>query len=714
MTKKKHLVVKQQTKNAKKINLKTIPLKKIIIFVPLITSALIMLLFSFISFFSLRSSLHTQAASNTHDILTQFQGQINAVLEQYTTFIHCTASGITALSEQGSFVIDDMQNYFKHSLSFMPAVNVVYYSNNVSYKDGGDIVFSKIRYLEDDFDSTSQDWFVNAKAAGQGIAYSAPYIDSETRKLSITLSSTVFNTERQDIGVVAADFSLDSIQSMLNNGLLDSALQHQMYLLDESGSVIAGNNIASQRDFFIARRFEPYKSSVLSSPSFSVIYKRFLLSSVKVPIVNWIVVSTVPTSSIFVDANAMLSNMIVMFIVIMIVLSMIFIVGVFFLFTNPIQKTVEAVGALADFKVLQAKNIEEIKIKKIREDEIGEIQDALIKIHTQLQKEISNMNNETHGRQLNISKNLNNVIAQSFDDLRVITRNIEMVHSKTESQSSFVNQIASPVAEIKKCINLFNSVIDTQGDNSTKSISSVEEIMLHSSQINSGLREAYRINRKLNKTSQINKKMLENLNEELSNIASQSENLEKANTAITNMAVKTNILAMNAAIEAAHAGDSGRGFAVVADEIRKLAESSKKETDSISEEIEKMAYAIIKIKQESSDTVAAMENMCTVITGMGAVITEANEKMNKQSVIRKDILELLAIIQQTTDKMRGSSGEIKSNFDLFPPIIEGLKTASHEITDSIEDVQKTIDAISQSFLLVQKIAQGRYLTPPEK
>ncbi|MDR2149708.1 MAG: methyl-accepting chemotaxis protein [Spirochaetaceae bacterium] len=697
----------------KHISLKSISLKRLLITVPLITVAVIMVLFSSFSFLSERSSLRKQEQLNTHALLFLFQTQINELLKQYATLIRWSVSGITALNEQNSS-IDALQNYLRQTSAFASDIDALYYANNVSYKDGGTLIFSKLRYLPDDFDSTQTEWFTRAKNEGQGIAYSAPYVDTETKKLSITLSSTVFDRNQQDIGVVGADFSLEPIRLLFENVLSNTALQQQFYVLDEKGIIIISTPVTVQRDFFTSRGLEQYRSSFLASSSFSVTAKKQLVSSIKIPVVDWVVVSTIPTSIMFADANTLLSDLFFMFVITMAFVALLFVVGVLFLLVKPLKNTIGAAQTLLTDLQSKAITLQDINLKKRRDDEIGALQVLLIHIHDQVQKIIQGMNTEIQGKQLNISKNLAMVITQSFEGLRVISKDNELLYRKTELRSDFFNQTTIPIGEVNRNLSILNDGTEAQAVNTKEAMQSMEELTANSGQISTQLHEAHRITVKLHKTSQISKKMLENLNDELTQIALQSESLEQANSIITTIAVKTNILAMNAAIEAAHAGEAGRGFAVVAGEIRKLAESSKKETDSISEEIAKMAYAIVKIKQESVDTVATMETMCTVIIGMGEIITQANEKMQQQTAIRRNILEVLTLIQQMTDKMHTGSVEIQSNFNLIPVIVEKLKETLDEMDLNIRDIRETINTVNQALVVAQKIAQGRYLIPPER
>jgi methyl-accepting chemotaxis protein len=208
--------------------------------------------------------------------------------------------------------------------------------------------------------------------------------------------------------------------------------------------------------------------------------------------------------------------------------------------------------------------------------------------------------------------------------------------------------------------------------------------------------------------------MLSQLTEELGHIAEQSVFLEQANDTLVNIAAQTNILAMNAAIEAAHAGEAGRGFAVVAGEVRKLAELSDKESASISNEIKKMRNGIAKIRGVSDETVNTMNGMFAEVTDIQGSFNHVNGAVEAQSINGAQVLEAVTVLKETTEQVRADSDNIQQESGVILKIVEDLQVISEEVNGSVLDVQRTSKGIATSLEVAEKIAEGYYLKRPDK
>jgi methyl-accepting chemotaxis protein len=425
----------------------------------------------------------------------------------------------------------------------------------------------------------------------------------------------------------------------------------------------------------------------------------------KVPDTDWYLVGSVEKEELFLDINRMLVKTLIIAAAAAVIAVLILISILSFILIRPVKAIVTAAISLANLKF-------DIDIPKDRKDEIGDVQRAFHTIRDELKATITDINNE-HLGQKNVSGNLHVSIRESSDGLGVIASNMESVQNKTDAQMESVVQTADSVEGIIRHIRSLENAVDIQGETISRSSESIEKMVGDIDSVRSVVHQAHATTGTLSQSSGEGQTMLTNLTEELTRIADQSAFLEKANAALLKIAAQTNILAMNAAIEAAHAGDAGRGFAVVAGEVRSLAELSNKESASISSEIKNMRNGIEKMRQVSTETVKTLGSMFTEVNNMQTSLTTVNAAVEAQAANGTLVLKALASLRETTDQVRTGSDEIQKESDAIHNVVENLKNISKDVNDSILDVQKASAKIAESLNIAQKIAEGHYLLPPE-
>ncbi len=193
--------------------------------------------------------------------------------------------------------------------------------------------------------------------------------------------------------------------------------------------------------------------------------------------------------------------------------------------------------------------------------------------------------------------------------------------------------------------------------------------------------------------------LIQDTNKTIAGIVEKVSSIEAAIKIINTISSQTNLLAMNAAIEAAHAGDAGRGFAVVAGEIRKLAESSSYNSKMIGQSLKSIVKDIDEVQNSG---IKSYENFSMVSTEVGSLVRSLREIDDATEEILNGSREIL---QAVTD-LTAVSSEIEGGS-------KALSTSIDDVTNAITDIQqisqrtsRNLDESNASLVELNEYLQG--------
>lgn len=282
--------------------------------------------------------------------------------------------------------------------------------------------------------------------------------------------------------------------------------------------------------------------------------------------------------------------------------------------------------------------------------------------------------------------------------------NIDAITKEIGNQADSVSASTTSVEQISAGISSLESLISEQAAGVQQSSAAVEQMVANIASITSNLENVVRIFQQLIQASDVGKEKLGFVHGEIQAVAEQSARLEKANQLIFNIAAQTNLLAMNAAIEAAHAGDAGRGFAVVADEIRKLAEDSTARSKEIKTELKATTDVIASVVEAAGEADKAFDNVRGLIEKTDQLEREVMSSMEEQRTGSSEVLTALSTINGITGKVQVAAGDMGTSSSAVGTQMQNLLKLTDSIRTNIETIATRTGEITASVRTVTELS----------
>jgi methyl-accepting chemotaxis protein len=381
---------------------------------------------------------------------------------------------------------------------------------------------------------------------------------------------------------------------------------------------------------------------------------------------------------------------------IVLAVSLAVIVAIWIVLSRSISKPIRTAGATIK-KIGEGDFTQKLDIKS--QDEIG----LLAKDYNIAVDNVQNLIKTIVDRTGGISATSDDLTSDMNQAGQLVVETKESIHAiqnEMEDQAASVLQTTATMKNITASIESLGSHINEQSERVEQSSSAIEEMLANISSVTRTLEANGALMQELTDLSEKGRRDLAAVSGDISTVASESEELLEISAVIEDIAQQTNLLSMNAAIEAAHAGESGKGFAVVADEIRKLAESSANEAKIISSELGKIKVAIDRMNIASGEVLHQFENMDQHIRNVFEQEENIRSAMVEQEIGSKDILQAIEDLTEINHKvtsesqeMHNGSQEILIESSSLEKITEDVKKHIDHMATNIEDISRTIGRV---------------------
>ncbi|MBQ4331638.1 MAG: hypothetical protein IJC31_07370 [Spirochaetaceae bacterium] len=296
---------------------------------------------------------------------------------------------------------------------------------------------------------------------------------------------------------------------------------------------------------------------------------------------------------------------------------------------------------------------------------------------------------EAGGRTADCIMDVVSSIDMAYNFMLTVDDNIVKQLSNVDGTVRSAKKVISGISELNKMISI-------QSEGGSQAAIVVEELLRSISDVYSAVSQLVSSFDQLEESAEHGVNVQKNVTLKIGEIYAESQMLQEANRVISSIASQTNLLAMNAAIEAAHAGEAGQGFSVVADEIRKLSENASKQSRTIGVQLKTILDSMAGITELSEDLKSAFNRVSDGIRNTNIMVQEISTAMEEQSASSNQMRSVIGEVMEATMKTQTTSDVMASENASIQREIEALQ-------DSAVSMKGNMDMMKMGAVRVQSI-----------
>ena len=290
---------------------------------------------------------------------------------------------------------------------------------------------------------------------------------------------------------------------------------------------------------------------------------------------------------------------------------------------------------------------------------------------------------------------LSNETASTIESVGSVQFAIVKINERAGRQHESMESVYDSSQKVQEAMTMLTEKIATQTQAITTSSAAIKDIASSIERMDDHMDSMTHQYQQLIKEADAGRKDQKTVMDKVRFIEEQSADLVKANTVIDDIAAQTNLLAMNAAIEAAHAGESGKGFAVVATEIRTLAENSAKQSKSIGTLVQTINEAIHEIVSASDLTSRSFQHVSDKISEIEKMLQQVKVGMDEERKSADNVLGTINIINSSASSINSASAVMQGQSRTVFDGIESLRTSASDIKELSDSANASMKQIAE-------------------